>query len=356
MATTVCAGGGAAWSRGSDHRSPQPARRLRLPAEATLRHITACVDGSDASCQVLGHACAVATAFGLPVSVLHVVETHDEDGPADPLDWHLRRLEARQFLEDAVAGERTQTDVDLSVELREGNAAEQILQWATARDGELTVLSRHGCHSRASWAFSSTARKLVEATTSSILVVSHESERASRPISYRRVLVPLDGSLRAESALAAAVGIARAHDAELLIAHGVPPAALTQAGPPTSEDLAIARQVAARNEQVGREYLRRLRTWLAERMLRVRAFTLPGGEVRERLAEAVAREGVDLVVLTAHGHTSPRGVSCGSVASYLLDRLRVPVLVLREWQADRAQVLPRADPTAGDPRQPARAR
>lgn len=352
MAVPLSVGGS---STGVESRSAarESARRAGPRAGAALRHVTACVDGSEASRQVLRHAWAVARALRLPVSVLHVVETDDSRGPADPLEWELRRLEARHFLDEATAS-LPDLSGNLEIELRQGNAAEQILRWAAAHDGELTVLCRHGRHGRAEWALSSTARKLVEVAPGSLLIVPDGSAGMGEPIRYRRVLVPVDGSLRAESALAAAMDIARAHDAELLIAHAVPAPELTQPGPPTPEDLEIERQVVARNEQVARDYLRRVRSWLSERAVPVRAFTLHGGEVRERLCGAIARERADLVVLSAHGRTSPRGAPCGSVASYLLSHVPVPMLVLRERHRATASA---ASPTGagGEPRHPARA-
>ena len=112
-------------------------------------------------------------------------------------------------------------------------------------------------------ALSSTARKLVEAVPGSLLLVPADGDRrdgcAAR---YRRIMVPLDGSARAESVLPIATRLAKAHEAELLIAHVTPAPELTKVGPLTAQDLELEQRVIARNERVARSYLDQIRARL----------------------------------------------------------------------------------------------
>jgi nucleotide-binding universal stress UspA family protein len=315
------------------------------------------VDNSAASASVVRHAAAVAEGLNVSLTVLHVLETGDAQTPRDPLDWDIRRQEALDYLAKITASVRPDPKKGAAAtELRQGDPAEQILKWAGEHDHDLTVLCRHGRHGQLQWSLSSTARKLVEGTPGSVLVVPADGERAPErePATYGHIMVPVDGSLRAETALASAVAIARAHGAELLIAHAVPAPELTHVGPPSQQDLEIERQVEARNDEVARGYLQRLRARLEERGLKVRLAILRGGDVRERLSGLVSREGVDLVVLSSHGRTGPRGTPCGGVAQYLLGQVSVPLLVLRDGPR---RAIPAAAPehAQGDHRQPPRA-
>jgi nucleotide-binding universal stress UspA family protein len=286
---------------------------------------------------VLRHAAAMASTLGVPLTLLHVVETGGNTTPLDPLDWDVRHREAKGYLSQVVARLRDSANLDLlDVQLRQGSAPDQIRRWTLAHHRDLTVFGRHGEHGPSDWALSSTARKLVEGTSGSLLVVPPESSgrAAAGPAAviprYRRILVPLDGSLMAESALASAVTLARVHHAALLVAHVVPGANLTQIGPSSERDLKIEHDVLARNETVARVYLQRVRANLHDSGLRARLVIRQGGDPREQLEHVVARDLVDLVVLSSHGRTCPRNTACGSIAAHLLTHVAVPMLVFRE--------------------------
>jgi nucleotide-binding universal stress UspA family protein len=217
------------------------------------------------------------------------------------------------------------------VELIEGHAAEELCSWAQHHDTDLTVLSSHGARGRTEWGLASTAMKLVERAPGSVLVVPSESVAPSGGVArYRRLLVPLDGSLRAESVLPLAVRIAAHQGAELLLAHIVPQPEITQIGPLSAEDLELRERLQRRNERVAGEYLDRLRSRLAESAVSLRVLVLRGGDVRGRLAHLVGDEAADLVVLSSRGQGGRGDVPCGSVTTYLMTHVTAPLLIVRQ--------------------------
>jgi nucleotide-binding universal stress UspA family protein len=143
-------------------------------------------------------------------------------------------------------------------------------------------------------------------------------------------MVPLDGSVRAESVLPIATRLAKAHDAELLIAHVIPAPELTKVGPLTAQDLELEQRVTGRNERVARSYLDQIRARVSEAGLAARTVISRSGDARTRLARLVRREGVDLLILSAYGRRGPRDTPCGTVADHLLTHASVPLLVLRQ--------------------------
>lgn len=310
-----------------------PAADSHAPQEqaTSVRHVTACVDGSAMDRGVLQHAAALAVAMQVPLTVLHVVEPDQRSAPPDPIDWDVRRREAEAYVREAAAGLRAAAAIEARVELRQGCAAEQIRQWGLGHEGDVMVFCRHGEHGpEGRWSLSSTARKLVEGTPGSLLVVPSQAVAAGVTPHYGRIMVLLDGSLVAESAIPSAVGLAREHRAELIVAHIVPGPQLTQIGPPSEQDLDIEQQVIDRNQSVARAYLQRIRSDLYDTGLDVRVIVRDGGDVRERLEELVSEQRIDLMVLSSHGRTGPRDTACGSVAAYLLTHVPVPLLILRE--------------------------
>jgi nucleotide-binding universal stress UspA family protein len=169
-----------------------------------------------------------------------------------------------------------------------------------------------------------------------------------------RILMPLDGSEFAESALAAAVDLARAFNAELHLvqvhefALPFPRAELLldddayddDFGPgiaPGGAHASTAELDAELREQARREDAARLAaladSCAARAGLRTHA-ELIDGEVVPTLARYIADAAIDCVVMTTHGRGGLSRVWLGSVADALVRNTNVPVLLLRPGTSD----------------------
>lgn len=147
---------------------------------------------------------------------------------------------------------------------------------------------------------------------------------------FRRILVPLDGSRRAERAIPIAARLARAAGGVLVFVRVVvPPAVFGK----------YARQHSAALEQAAYEKRRaQAASYLASMML-LHSYDLAGIECELEVATgmpaatlcSLARhEHIDLIVLCSHGEAGPRRWLFGSVARESSRHSPVPVLVLRE--------------------------
>jgi nucleotide-binding universal stress UspA family protein len=307
-------------------------QRGSVTPSALFRRIAVCVDGSEMGDTLVLHAAAAAEAFSAPLTILRVLEpdSNADAIPPDPLDWDVRQREARADLDRLLLVAR-QRRIDVQTELIQGRAAEQICCWALQHGADLTVLASHGEHGRCEWTLSSTARKLVDAVPGSLLLVPADGDRREgSAVCYRRIMVPLDGSARAESVLPIATRLATVHNAELLIAHVTPALELTKVGPLTAQDLELEQRVIARNERVARGYLDQIRARMSEAGVTARMIMSRAGDARTYLARLVRRERVDLIILSAYGRRGPRDTPCGSVAAHLLTHVAAPLLVFRE--------------------------
>ena len=145
---------------------------------------------------------------------------------------------------------------------------------------------------------------------------------------FSRLLVPLDGSRLAESALSAAAEVGRRLGAGVTLYH-----ALERGAPPTvhgDRHLTLPVEVEA--------YLAGVTAWLEERGVTAAArFDADGGDVASRIAVAATREGADLVILCTHGSGGLRGLLYGRVAQQVLQRGTVPVLLVTPSPAGRTQ-------------------
>ncbi len=145
---------------------------------------------------------------------------------------------------------------------------------------------------------------------------------------FSGVLVPLDGSTLAESALPAVVEVSQRMSAAVTLYH-----ALERSAPATVHG---DRHLTLPAEAEG--YLAGVAAWFAERGVAAAIHSdADPGDVASRIAAAASREGADLVVLCTHGSGGLRGLLFGRVAQQVLQRGTVPVLLIPPSPAGREQ-------------------
>lgn len=232
---------------------------------------------------------------------------------------------------DGLCGRPHDERVKVTGEVVQGEPAEQIAACVARVGADLLVLATHGAGDDTHYALGRTAARIVEQVGVSILLVPVDVQHPTRhaEVSYRRILVPLDGSARAESSLPIAQVLGRGADVEFLLAHVVAAPDIMPAEPPEPEDLELARTLQRRNEARAQRYLNRLQAQLAAGGVRARAMVLPGPCPRRELAGLLAREHVDLIAVSSHGQSARTEEALGSVASQLVRTHAAPTLVVR---------------------------
>ena len=311
-----------------------------------IRHVGVCLDRSPVGDRVMPHAVALARVFGARLTVLHALEpAHEgpEATPIDPLEWELQRTDALRHL-SALESEHAAADLSVATEILEGRPAEEIRDWVSSHGVDLTVLGSHGASGWTEWSLASTARKLVEGISGSVLLVPAGSvqEPLKRKVAYDRILLPLDGSPRAECALPRALSVARAHGSELLLLHVVPRPEHSCPCPPEGEENDLDQRLVDRNARAAEIYLEGVRKHAEGAGVRVRTLVRVDGDARAEILRRIAEEHVDLVVFSGHGRGGRAELPFGSVASFLLEHATAPLLVVRERTAHTARRLPRS--------------
>jgi nucleotide-binding universal stress UspA family protein len=149
---------------------------------------------------------------------------------------------------------------------------------------------------------------------------------------FKRILVPLDGSLRAESALTVAARIARASEGTVMLLQvvGIPAEYASylhdsyMAQTPTyAQEILDAEQANAENylDNVAKS------TSLAGIKTQTKA---PSGRAATTILDVARDEHIDIIVMCSHGDTGFKRWALGSVAQQVSRHSPVPVLVLRE--------------------------
>jgi nucleotide-binding universal stress UspA family protein len=298
-----------------------------------VRHVLVCLDRSPFSHSCLRQAQFIAEAFGAKITLLHVMPsspgTH-EASRADALEWEIAKRETAQYLahtRDSLGP----LPGEVVTELTQGYPAEQIVAIAREIGADLTILSSHGERGEDGRELGSTAQHVFALAPGSVLLAQ---PTGSAHVPPRRIVVPLDGSMRSECVLPLVAELARHDRAEVLLVHVVtdptPTAVLSDA-----DDMRLAHSLASRLQANAERYLSRVRARLLHEVPLVQTLVLLRAEERQALLDVAAHHGADMLILTAHGSTCNMERAFGSVASYLLAHAQLPLFVLQD--------LPRGD-------------
>jgi nucleotide-binding universal stress UspA family protein len=288
-----------------------------------FRSLLVPLDGP-ARATTIAYAAGLARAFGASITLLGVKETA-RDGhahPVDPFEWHveLSRLLAR--LEHQAEGLRA-GGLEVNTAVREGPASERVPEYAERHGADLVVLTR-------GWKGpdeDSPLRSLLHAGRQSLLVLPPNAPQRGEQASFRRILIPLDGSRRAECVLPIARALQRGAGSHLLLAHVVEEPRMPGNVPPSAADMRLVRSVVERNRHAASAVLERVREVLgAGAELRV----LVNPSIPSALHDLVAGEAADLIVLSAHGSAGDLRWGCGSVAHHLIEYGDHPVLLVQD--------------------------
>lgn len=143
---------------------------------------------------------------------------------------------------------------------------------------------------------------------------------------FKRILVPLDGSDLAETAMLKAAELAKQNDAELYLLRVFEPEQAL-AAPVSSFDtyhLVVSVKEVKDRAIAYLEEVKKVHQELIVTPLVVESI----GSVGKVIAAQAAEHDIDLIVMTSHGYTGFRRFVMGSVTTETLKRAECPVMVI----------------------------
>ena len=311
-------------SRPPLRRAPrQPAAHFRAGRRNNIvPRLIACVDDGEQANDVSAQALAIACSLGLDVTFARVIEAPGHfASPADPIEWQLRRQAQSENLRKFT--DQDEAEVLANSVLLAGAPAEELSDWAQEHGATILAMGRRRCDN--SKGLGSTSQALLDRAEHSLLLVP---PGVARKDGYRRIMVPIDGSARADSVLPIALRIARTHAADLILVHVVPRLEVVGAAhAPQAEQLRA--QIDDHNKRSGSQHLEELRQRSVGDGVEVKTITCGPGDPRAMLRDLAVEEHADLIVMASHGNTGLEDVACGSVAEYLAGHAPVPLLIVR---------------------------
>jgi nucleotide-binding universal stress UspA family protein len=348
------------------------------------------LDGSILAERAIPHAEQLARIFGASIVLLRVLDVtshHEDPAPINPLSWQIRKTEADMYLRGIAsrirehfqapgenAGDESADENRVEYAIREGRIAENIIDFAHNENIDLLVISSHGSSGLSRWNMSSISQKVIDLVYLPVLIVrSYDlQEENSDRIQYRRILLPIDSSRRAECALSAgivlaqgAISLERASEDALPGTESPSPELLTPGGVPLQPKLFLAaiisppeipipapypveiRNLSDQLLHVSREavlaYLDEMRLRLpVESEIRV----VESNNVASAIQELANQESIDLILMSAHGYSGQFTYPYGNVTRHYIEHGTRPILVIQD--VPRSQVRPTAAAMAAE--------
>jgi nucleotide-binding universal stress UspA family protein len=151
---------------------------------------------------------------------------------------------------------------------------------------------------------------------------------------FRKILVPLDGSLLAEAALPAAAALARQFEGGLLLlrVYTAPEAALSTAESEAHDEMLD--HIRGHILDECRAYMQAQSKALQETGIAAAHYVREGAGIAETIVAFVEETGCDTVVMSTHGRGGFSRIVFGSVADKVMRLTAVPVMLIRATAAE----------------------
>jgi nucleotide-binding universal stress UspA family protein len=291
-----------------------------------ISKVMAPLDGSEFAEKALPFAAEVAARAGAELLLFTSVQPVGVwDATASAINWEREEQMAEDYLQEKAASLRGRVP-RVRVLRRHGEPASSILDVAESEGVSLIVMSTHGRTGLLRFFFGSTTDRVVQHARCPLLLVRIDEKAPPPAPRFSKILVPLDGSEVAASALPFVEEFARLHGAAVVLYHAIPP-------------LAAYPGIEAANPQMTGEVLEEMQRE-AHEILSAQARRLQARGIEatvavsidlatEGILEAARSTGAGLIAIGTHGRSGFGRALLGSVANAVVRRSGLPVLLVR---------------------------
>ena len=143
---------------------------------------------------------------------------------------------------------------------------------------------------------------------------------------YQTILIPVDGSKRAEAILSHVENLGKIHDAKAVFLKVEEEPIMLERDEVI--DIAKYHEVFDKRNELSQAYLDDLQTRFHEKGIQA-VTQLAFGSVVKAILNVAAETGADLIAMTTHGLSGLARVSYGSVAAGVLQAADIPILLIR---------------------------
>jgi nucleotide-binding universal stress UspA family protein len=295
------------------------------------------LDGSQLADCVLPHVLAIAHSFDAEVTLLRMLEKNQAGTSAqlfDLLNWQINKARATLYLEKTKT-RLQESKIRARTVVMEGLVADGITEYAQNQGMKLIVLSSHGRNGLTQWGISSITQKIILSTQTSLLIVrAHQygihSGELSENLIYQRILVPLDGSQRAENVLPIITQLAQFHKSQIHLVQVVQMPEMARQMPPAPEDVDLSNRLVSRNQEEAERYLEQVKSRSYLEGIAVQTHLIISDNAAVALHQLGEQEQVDMVALSAHGYSGNHQWPYGSMVNNFIMYGKVPLLIVQD--------------------------
>ncbi|MBN1376574.1 MAG: universal stress protein [Dehalococcoidia bacterium] len=303
------------------------------------------LDGSVEAETVLPYVRDIATRFGSEVNILSVgmgsrrrrVNQLLDDyiqHAVEHLQGHSIICRAVVLYNDAAENESGYAEITARTKqikakgnLLYGGPADKILEYTRKHRINLVVMATHGLSGLRRWWLGSVFEKVISQSTVPVLGIHSKHAKEidkDSVVTFKRILVPLDGSDTGEAALHDAESIALKTGASMVLLHVIPEPHMIEVRMLGSEFSDIVKAM----HDAGEKYLAKVNKRLNEKGIDVTAKIL-SGDPAARIVDQARHEKADLLAISTHGRSGIARWVLGSVADKILHESKIPMWMVR---------------------------
>ena len=258
---------------------------------------------------------------------------------------HSERDRALSELYALAAECRATSQADITVDLHAGPVGDVLQGYARRNDVDLIVISTHGRSGISRLSLGSVTDSLIRHTTIPVLVVKPPTSYLNPQVieAFKRIVVPLDGSMLAEQILPRVVALAKLEEAEITLLNVLMPQSYAQREivdpnlPWWDKDIAHAQT-----------YLFRVAGRLRRNGVAVTTDIVIGENVASAIGDFAGRERADLIAIATHGRGGLARMLRGSVADAVMHSSRLSMLVFKPDNVVEKEASPSANQVRAD--------
>jgi nucleotide-binding universal stress UspA family protein len=283
----------------------------------TMKRVLVPLDGSALAETIIPDACRLAGPDGELVLVRELTQNDEKDGAS--------RIDAVEAYLDGMSASLRGSGMSVSCHsLVMGDPAAAIDEAARMDNVDAIALATHGRRPLGRLVRGGVAWRALAHSPVPVLLRHVDVPASTEPIfgGERAILVPLDGSEYAETALRPAEELAARWHAPIFLLHVVPD--LRNETGRSLASYGLSTESFEKDRSEAQAYLESIATELdAEVSCRGRV-----GTVIDSILDEVTTRGITDLVLTTHGRTGLTRAIMGSTTDELIHQLRIPILVI----------------------------
>ncbi len=287
-----------------------------------LKKILIPLDGSEIGELALVYAKELAIATNLEVQM--ACATDRQDKPT------LRMCGL--YLEKVAERLRTQViranpNSDVKTVIVDGDPAEAVVEYTDKEGIDLLIMMSHGGSGIMPWAMGSTANKIIQRCQIPLLMIrASQAVAKRRPVQvYKKILLPLDGSVFGEAALEMTKNIAQVLKSEVILLFVIETVQHihTIGGP---DHFVYTEQQIELMKKGAKEYLEKIREQFGDNNGKV---ILRTGDPAQEIIKLSEEEKVSVVAMSSHGKSGITRWVMGSISNKVLHGGNTPILLVR---------------------------